>query len=281
MGEVIKVCDFSLSQTLECGQCFHFRKIESDHYVFVHKNKAYDIRQEGDNLILLNFNKKEFDEELINYFDLNTDYGKIKNTLLSKDERLRNSIEEMSGIKILRQDFFETLMSFIISANNQIARIKSSVEQISYSYGEYLGTYYDIDFYAFPKPIMLENTTEDDFRRCGVGFRDKYLVSTVKSFISGDISADMLSGLNEEECVKELMKIKGVGIKVASCVMLFSLSIMTAFPIDVWIKRIMQNIYFDGEKTDNKEILKLARRLYAPYEGYAQQYLFHYGRTRG
>ena len=275
----IKIRDFSLAQTLECGQCFHFNKVKDNHYVFVVKDKAYDIEQDGEELILYNLTKEDFERELWSYFDLDTNYNEIKEFLKLKDPRLIPSIDEMGGIKILRQEFFETLISFIISSNNQIPRIKKSVELISKKYGNFLGTYHGIDAYSFPKPDQLSNATIEDLRELGVGFRDKYIFEATRQFIDGCIDESSLRSIDDEQALKELTKIKGVGVKVASCVILFSLSKMRAFPIDVWIKRIMQNQYFNGEETKNDMILNKARECFAPYEGYAQQYLFHYGRT--
>lgn len=278
--EVIKIKNFSLAQTLECGQCFHFNKIEEDHYVFVFKKKAYDIKQDGENLYLLNLSVKEFEENLWDYFDLETDYEKIKEYLKNKDERLKPSIEEMKGIKILKQEFFETMISFIISANNQIPRIKKSVALISERYGDFIEELYGIKFYAFPDCEQLSKATEEQLRELGVGFRDKYIIEATRQVLKNQISEIALREAGDEEALKELTKIKGIGTKVASCIILFALSKMRAFPIDVWIKRIMQNTYFDGEETKNSIILEKARECFSPYEGYAQQYLFHYGRTR-
>lgn len=275
----IKIKNFSLEKTLECGQCFHFEKIDDDHYVFVYKDKAYDISQDGEELILHNFDEDEFKRDLWNYFDLDTNYEEINDYLMKKDGRLIPSIMEMNGIKILKQEFFETLISFIISANNQIPRIKKSVALISEKYGKFIDEKYGIKFYAFPTVEELSNAKNEELRELGVGFRDKYIVEAVKKVKSENITYETLVKLREDEVYKTLTSIKGVGIKVASCVTLFSLSMMRSFPIDVWIKRIMQQIYFNGEETKNEIIKQKAIECFAPYEGYAQQYIFHYGRT--
>lgn len=275
----MKIKNFSLEQTLECGQCFHFEKIEENHYVFVVKNRAYDIRQNGEELEFLNFNEEEFKCELEEYFDLNTDYDKIQSYLCKKDEKLKNSINEMRGIKILKQDFFETLISFIISANNQIPRIKKAVAEISQKYGKYIGEIYGKKFYSFPSVEALSKVSEEELRLIGVGFRAKYIVDACDKVLNKEVVEEDLRKLSQEEIFSKLMSIKGVGIKVASCVALFSLNQTRAFPIDVWIKRIMQEYYFEGKETKNEVILDYAIKLYAPYEGYAQQYLFHFGRT--
>lgn len=277
----IKVERFSLEQTLECGQCFHFQKVEDNHYVFVVGKKAYDISQDGEILNLHNISEEEFMNELYDYFDLGTDYKYIQDYLCKKDEKLKTSVQEMSGIKILKQEFFETLISFIISANNHISRIKKSVAEISKNYGEHIDTLSGVQCYSFPNADSLIKVSADELRATGIGFRDKYIMDACDKYLNGVISETYLRNCSEQEAYDHLMQIKGVGIKVASCVTLFSLSKMQAFPIDVWIKRIMQNYYFDGNETKNEDILKFARELYAPYEGYAQQYLFHYGRSKG
>lgn len=271
------VKDFDLSQTLECGQCFRFYKQDENDYVVVAYNKLLHIKQEGNNLIFFNCSENEI-EGWINYFDLNRDYDKIKKFLLRKDKVLKPAIEEKWGVRILNQEFHETLISFIISQNKQIPHIKHLVRRISENYGSYLGSVNGEDYYSFPSCSVLGTITEEDFREMKTGFRAPYLADAVLKLSSGELKETVFKGVEEEEARKKLMTVKGVGEKVANCVMLFSLGYRAAFPIDVWIKRIMEELYFNGEETSKDVIAKFAKENYGEYGGYAQQYLFCYGR---
>ena len=271
------VKDFDLSQTLECGQCFRFYKQDENDYVVVAYNKLLHIKQEGNNLIFFNCSENEI-EGWINYFDLNRDYDKIKKFLLRKDKVLKPAIEEKWGVRILNQEFHETLISFIISQNKQIPHIKHLVRRISENYGSYLGSVNGEDYYSFPSCSVLGTITEEDFREMKTGFRAPYLADAVLKLSSGELKETVFKGVEEEEARKKLMTVKGVGEKVANCVMLFSLGYRAAFPIDVWIKRIMEELYFNGEDTPKDVIAKFAKENYWEYGGYAQQYLFCYGR---
>jgi len=271
------VKDFDLSQTLECGQCFRFYKQDENDYVVVAYNKLLRIKQDGSNLIFFDCSENDM-ESWINYFDLNRDYSQIKKFLLRKDKVLKPAIEEKWGVRILNQEFHETLISFIISQNKQIPHIKQLVRRISENYGSYLGSVNGEDYYSFPDCSVLGTITEEDFREMKTGFRAPYLADAVLKLSSGELKAADFKGVGEEEAGKKLMTVKGVGEKVANCVMLFSLGYRAAFPIDVWIKRIMEELYFNGEDTSKDVIAKFAKENYGEYGGYAQQYLFCYGR---
>lgn len=271
------VKDFDLSQTLECGQCFRFYKQDENDYVVVAYNKLLRIKQDGSNLIFFDCSENDM-ESWINYFDLNRDYSQIKKFLLRKDKVLKPAIEEKWGVRILNQEFHETLISFIISQNKQIPHIKQLVRRISENYGSYLGSVNGEDYYSFPDCSVLGTITEKDFREMKTGFRAPYLADAVLKLSLGELKAADFKGVGEEEAGKKLMTVKGVGEKVANCVMLFSLGYRAAFPIDVWIKRIMEELYFNGEDTSKDVIAKFAKENYGEYGGYAQQYLFCYGR---
>lgn len=271
------VKDFDLSQTLECGQCFRFYKQDENDYVVVAYNKLLRIKQDGSNLIFFDCSENDM-ESWINYFDLNRDYSQIKKFLLRKDKVLKPAIEEKWGVRILNQEFNETLISFIISQNKQIPHIKQLVRRISENYGSYLGSVNGEDYYSFPDCSVLGTITEEDFRKMKTGFRAPYLADAVLKLSLGELKAADFQGVGEEEAGKKLMTVKGVGEKVANCVMLFSLGYRAAFPIDVWIKRIMEELYFNGEDTSKDVIAKFAKENYGEYGGYAQQYLFCYGR---
>ncbi len=278
-----EVKDFLLSQTLECGQCFRFEKLADEEYVIVANNKLLRIKQEKDTLTLFDTTKEEVNDFWIHYFDLDKDYKQIKSFLRRKDEKLRPVIKEKWGIRILNQDFHETLISFIISQNKQIPHIKQLVENLSNTYGKYLGTIDGKKYYAFPTISKLGSLTEIQWRDLKVGFRAPYLMDASVMLSKRRLKANSFfeygSRIDEKYARNILTSIKGVGDKVANCVMLFSLGYTDAFPIDVWIKRIMETLYFDGKDVEKEEIANFAKKMYGKYGGYAQQYLFAYGRN--
>ena len=277
-----EVKDFLLSQTLECGQCFRFEKLDDEEYVIVANNKLLRIKQEKDTLIFYDTSKEDVVEFWVHYFDLDKDYKQIKNFLRRKDEKLRPVIKDKWGIRILNQDFHETLISFIISQNKQIPLIKQLVENLSNAYGKYLGTINGKKYYAFPTINKLGTLTEKEWRDLKVGFRAPYLMdaSTMlsKRRLKYNTFFEYGNRIDEKYARSILTSIKGVGDKVANCVMLFSLGYTSSFPIDVWIKRIMEEMYFGGKETDKETIAEFAKKQYGKYGGYAQQYLFMYGR---
>lgn len=269
--------DFHIGQTLECGQCFRFEKIEDEEYVLVANNRILRIGQKVNSIILYDTNLEEYNCIWKNYFDLDRDYGLIKNTLLKKDRILEEAIQSKYGIRILNQDFFEMLISFIISQNKQIPHIKQIVELLSVRYGEKIGEVNGKEYYSFPSVTRLSKVTEEEFRECKAGFRAPYLVNACMAVAEGKITKDKLSILSKEEALESLLSIKGVGEKIANCVLLFGLSRSDFFPVDVWIKRVMENLYFHQET--KKEVIKdFAKEHFGEYSGFAQQYLFYYAR---
>ncbi len=277
---VENVADFNLEQTLECGQCFRFYKQNEQEYVVVAYKHLLHAKQEGQTLFFLNTDRDTVENLWIPYFDLERNYDEIKKFLREKDEILKNAITEKGGVRILNQEFHEVLISFIISQNKQIPQIKQLVRRISETYGTYLGKINGEAYYSFPDIKTLGTISEQDFRKMKTGFRAPYLFDAAQKLSKGEISAKRLSGLTEAEMQKKLMEIKGVGEKVANCVMLFSLGCRSAFPVDVWIKRIVETLYFDGEEISKDKIREFASEHYGAYGGYAQQYLFCFGREK-
>ncbi|MCI9566302.1 MAG: N-glycosylase [Eubacterium sp.] len=270
--------DFRLSQTLECGQCFRFYKQDENDYVIVAYKNLLHMKQENDTLIFYDCDINSVKTIWIPYFDLDRDYAEIKRFLLEKDNLLRDSINEKYGVRILNQEFHEMLISFIISQNKQIPHIKQLVRRISEEYGEYLGEINGEKYYSFPEVEILGTITEEQFREMKTGFRAPYLADAVEKLSKNVISVVDFQGMDEDDARKKLMEIKGVGEKVANCVMLFGLGYRSAFPIDVWMKRIMETLYFQGKDTKKELIADFAKEMYGEYGGYAQQYLFCYGR---
>lgn len=275
--------DFDLEQTLECGQCFHFKKIGEGEYGISAHGRLLRVRQEVvgkrmRNMVLYDCSMEEFVAVWEHYFDLKRDYGAIKKQLLMRDTQLKEAMDTMWGIRILNQEFFETMISFIISQNKQIPHIKQIVENISIKYGRYLGKIGEEKFYSFPDVNTLKKVKEEELRMLKVGFRAPYIIDAVQKRADGAITESALEKMSSEDAMKELMKVKGIGEKVANCILLFSLGKRDAFPVDVWMKRIMEFLYFH-EETSNEVIRKTAAGMYGEYGGYAQQYLFYYGKV--
>ncbi|ABS40703.1 MULTISPECIES: DNA-3-methyladenine glycosylase family protein [Clostridium] len=285
-GIVIKdVRNFELAHIFECGQCFRWYKTEEGSYIGVAYGKVIEVEKANNDVILHNATEDDFKNIWAEYFDLYRDYSEIKN-ILSKDEILAKSVEFGHGIRLLKQDPFEIIVSFIISANNRIPMIKKAIKNISERWGdpiEYKGNIY----YSFPTVEQLKDATEDELKACSVGFRAKYIKDTVNKIYQNSIEEceqyekeyDMLWIKNQQDdiCHKVLQNYSGIGAKVADCVMLFSMEKYSAFPVDVWVKRAMQYFYLAPD-VSLKKIRDFGREKFGELSGFAQQYLFYYAR---
>lgn len=283
------VKEFEPKHIFECGQCFRWNKQEDGSYIGVIKDGVLKIIKDKNNIIikgLCNGNIKDVCEE---YFDLNTNYKDIKEYFSKVDENLKKSIEYGSGIRILKQDAWEATISFIISANNNIPRIKGIIERLSQKYGKKY-VWDNKDYYSFPTVEELSNATVEELRELGLGFRDGRVFETTKLIQMGKVDLNKLEHMrNTEDVREELLKLPGVGPKVADCIMLFSMKKFDVFPIDVWVKRVMtelyekqiENIKISNKKIHNKEnakILEFANEKFGKLAGIAQQYLFYWRR---
>ena len=276
------VKSFELTDIFECGQCFRWNMQDDGSYIGVVDNAVIEVRKIGQDVV---FESNEVDnlEGLVKkYFDLDRDYEKIKQTLSNIDDNLAKSISYGAGIRLLNQDLWETIISFITSANNNIPRIKKIIETLARTYGkeiEFKGKTY----YTFPKPEEMAMATVEDFRKAGLGFRDKYVYKVVQMVQSGKLDLNELEQMEETSKIREvLLSLPGVGEKVADCILLFSsLKRLEVFPIDVWVRRVMNELYLkedDETKVDKKQIQKLAIEKYKDLAGIAQQYLFYWKR---
>lgn len=291
-----EVKNFDIKQILECGQCFRWDKISDTEYIVVAFGRVIEISQKGNEVTIHNTNEEDFNNIWLHYFDLETNYDEIKDNL-SKDEILRKSIEYGYGIRILNQDPFEMLISFIISARNSIPSIKKTVKRICEKWGDKI-TYKDNEYYTFPKPEQIASATLEEIQETGASFRSKYIVDTVKKVNEAletkkdyeankdkyderpevlDYDLEYIKDLNDNECHIALQKFMGVGAKVADCIMLFSMKKKSAFPVDVWVKRAMIHFYVAPDVSLNK-MRVFARDKFGKYSGMAQQYLFYYAR---
>lgn len=273
---------FEPEHIFECGQCFRWNKQKDGSYTGIFKQNVVNAKKADNKIIFRGICKENIKDECIKYFDLNTNYDNIKSKLSNVDNYLKTSIEYGEGIRILNQDLWETLISFIISANNNIPRIKGIIERISKSYGEKI-VWDKAEYYTFPTPQELSKASVEDLRNIGLGFRDVRVYETTKII---NENPNKLKELEDEKDVnklrEELLKFPGVGPKVADCVMLFStLKKLEVFPIDVWVRRVMNELYIkndDETKINKKEIEELAKTKYGNLAGIAQQYLFYWRR---
>lgn len=269
---------FSISETLECGQCFNFEKLDEEDYVLTAFGRCLRLYEKNGKIVFEDTTEEDFKNIWIKYFDFDKDYSEIKDFLSKRDKTMKEALDYAPGIRILNQEFFECLISFIISQNNRIPMIKKVVANLSRRYGKYIKTVNGKDYYSFPKTEDLAGISEEELMESKTGFRAKYIIDAVTRVLNGEINENDFTQLSTEEVRKQLMEIKGVGPKVADCVMLFSLGRSDAFPTDVWVKRVMSHFYFNGEDTPIKKIHAFAYELFGSYAGFAQQYLFNYAR---
>ena len=272
--------DFEPKHVFECGQCFRWLREEDGSYTGVVQGKVINVKKENDLIIFDNTNKEDFENIWFDYFDLGRNYGEIKNKLKVMDEYLEKATEFGKGIRILQQDGWEMLISFIISANNRIPMIQRAINNLSERYGKFIGEYRGKKYYAFPTPEELSKVSVEDIRACQTGFRDKYIKSVV-DYVNEN-NEDVLSyrKLDTSECIKELVKFNGVGPKVADCIALFGMQKYDTFPVDVWVKRVMEEFYVEDNLSLPK-IRKFALDKFGDLAGFAQQYLFYYARELG
>lgn len=272
------VQSFEPVHIFECGQCFRWNKQENNSYTGIVKNNVINVKKENERVIFTGNCNEDIKTICIDYFDLNKNYENIKTELSKIDNYLANSIKYGNGIRILHQDLWETLISFIISANNNIPRIKTIIERISKTYGNKL-IFQDKEYYTFPTPEELANVTVQDFRNLGLGFRDVRVYETVQKTLRKDIDLEQLEKEKDAETLRnKLLEIPGVGPKVADCIMLFSLKKYEVFPVDVWVRRVISELYFENVEQKPQTIQKFAKEQYGNLAGLAQQYLFYWRR---
>ena len=288
------VNSFEPKHIFECGQCFRWNLEEDDSYTGVVANNVINVKKEQDNIIIKGIFNDNIKDVCNRYFDLDTDYLKIKNKLSKIDNNLKISVDYGQGIRILKQDVWETIISFIISANNNIPRIKGIIERLSKKYGK------EIDwngkkYYTFPTIEELSKASVKELRELGLGFRDVRVFETTRIIANKIIDIEELEKTEDIEALRrQLLRLPGVGPKVADCIMLFSMKKFEVFPIDVWVKRVMKELYneeiekieindknhfkYPKNSKENQKILEFANQKFGKIAGLAQQYLFYYRR---
>lgn len=292
------VRNFHPKHIFECGQCFRWQRMDKDDdtaFQGIVHGKVIEVRLSGEDVLLDNITLEEFHSFYKEYFDLGRDYNKVKG-ILRKDPLLKEAMAFGYGIRVLNQEPFETLISFILSSNNLIPKIKEGIRRISMHYGKKILHEGEIH-YAFPTPQELSKATLEELRSLGLGYRAKYIEETVRLIREAEIlrEAERIRVLTEDEkeklefdlpsmadlphddCHKALQRYTGVGAKVADCVMLFSMKKQEAFPVDVWVKKAM--IHFYGAEGNNlPKIRAFGQNQFGELSGIAQQYLFYHAR---
>lgn len=272
--------NFDLGQTLQCGQIFRYEKISEHSYFVIAKNKRIKLTQQPQSTTLSIYNSTlaEYEEIWKHYLDIETDYKHIIDTISKNDSHMKNATEYGKGIRILNQDPWEMIISFIISQNKAIPHIQQCIQNLCEAFGELIIDEDQSTYYAFPTPEALAQASEEELRACKVGFRAPYIMDACRKVLDNTVPIKDIYHMTTAQAKESLMKIKGVGEKVSHCVLLFGFNKTDTFPTDVWIKRIMQELYFNNEETKNIEIINFANQKFGEYAGYAQQYLFYYAR---
>ncbi len=256
---------FSLRDTFTCGQCFRWEEQPGGSYRGVALGRVLQVRMEGDFLLLEGVSPKEYQTLWRRYFDLDRDYSLVKSRLSRLDPALEEACRNAPGIRVLRQDPWEALCTFIISQNNNIPRITGIVRRFCQTFGRELSP----GAFDFPVPKALADLQEEDLAPLRCGFRAKYLLDAARRVSCGQVDLERISTLPLWQAQEALMQIHGVGPKVADCVLLYGMGRTDAFPMDVWMKRAMA-LLFPGKTPD----------YFGADAGIAQQYLFHYCRTQ-
>ncbi|MFV0364196.1 MAG: DNA glycosylase [Suipraeoptans sp.] len=259
----IEDIDFSIEKICISGQCFRMHQIDENQYTIIANHRALTAYQKG-SVVELECSQTEFDNIWKEYFDLNEDYTRFAASVDEDDKYLISAIDSGRGIRILKQDLWEMIISFIISQQNNIKRIKKCIDVIAKNYGSKLEASYDKTLYDFPTPEELSMVTENEFRELGLGYRSRYIVETTKTIIESDF-LEKIKEKNYNEAKEMLLSLTGVGVKVAECVCLFGLHHLQAFPVDTHIIQVIKNEYDNG----------FPFHKYLGFEGVMQQYIFY------
>ncbi len=278
----IKVKNFDMDTTFHCGQAFRWKKLEHS-YVGCAYERVIEVEydEKTHSLKILHSNTEDIDNIWREYFDLNRDYEEIKESLSKRDQHLKKAIHFAGGMRILNQEPWETILSFIISQNNNMARIKTNIENLSRNFSTKKITYKGEEYYPIPNPFELKDLTLKDLEPIKLGYRGDYIIKSAKrmaELFPQGITREEVEHLKNNELEEMLTSFPGIGPKVANCIMLFAFKRIDSFPIDTWVKKLM-NQFYGFSKTDLKGMKTFSNEFFYPYGGIAQQYLFHYVRN--
>jgi len=269
--------DFDPIHTFDCGQCFRWTRLENGNWRGIVRGIPVEVSWDGRDLTFYDTTEEIFLKVWYPYFDLGRDYGEIKRILTADDPVMARAIAFGEGMRLLRQDFDETLISFIISQNNGIPRIKKIIESLCTHFGEPI-QYHDNTCYTIPSMARLGGLTDEEIRAVRAGYRDKYILKAARQMTDKLVDSCLLESCSTNEARKAILQLSGVGPKVCDCILLFAGIKYDVFPVDRWVSRVMAELYL-GYEAGYDELTEYARERFGPLAGFAQQYLFYYARA--
>lgn len=271
MITIKNINNLDLDNTITCGQIFRYEKELDNSYTIILTDRVVNIKYEN-NTLFINSNKLEHLEKIIKeYLDLDRDYISIIENIKKLDKKLEDCLNKSIGLKMIKQDPLECIISYIISQNNSVKNIQNSLNLISEKFGEKIFFNNKI-YYLFPKLDKLKNITTEEFRQCKVGFRDKYLTNIISAISTDELNLKKIYNMNSNDALEHFISFKGIGMKVASCILLFAYQKYDVYPVDTWVKKYMLDNYgIEGEKN----IRKYCKDKYKEYSGLVIQYMFN------
>jgi N-glycosylase/DNA lyase len=274
----LSICDYNLAATLDSGQAFRWR-VQGDAWTGVVQGRWLQLQQTSTGLLARTLDLPSNWQWLEHYLQIQVDLQDVLNSF-PPDPPLTEAIRVHRGLRLLRQDPWECLATFILSSTKQIAHIKQIVERLCQRYGEPVRVPPGAPAcWSFPEPNRLAAVSECDLRALGMGFRARYLLDAARRVDSERLPLKALANVSMDEARAALMDVSGVGRKIADCVLLFSLGFTQAFPVDVWVTRMLRSHWFAGQPVSLPKLVSFAEHHFGRYGGYAQQYLFHLART--
>lgn len=263
--------NLDLDNTICCGQIFRYEKLEDDSYIVILKDRVVKLKYVDNKLYIDSNNMNNIENVIREYLDLDRDYINIIENIKECDDILGKYLDKSIGLKMIKQDPVECIVSYIISQNNSVRNIKNSLDLISYKFGDKV-IFLDKEYYLFPSIDKLSKISLEEFRECKVGFRDRYLVDIISDIVENRLDINYIFEMNSEDSLRYLMSFRGIGMKVASCILLFAYGKYDVYPIDTWVKKYMDVNY--GIK-DEKKIKDFCKEKYGKYSGLAIQYMFN------
>ena len=271
----IYVDDFNLHDTVTCGQIFRFKVMDDNSYTVILSDRVVNLKMDSNKLFIDSSNMDNIESVVRNYFDLDYDYGVVNKKIVDIDSSNEEIVSSCRGLKMINEPKLEVIISYILSANNGVPQIRNCLDNISRMFGEMV-VFRGEEYYLFPSVDKLRNATISDFRSCKAGFRDRYVYEMVQNIINGDFDYDLIDHMSSSDALKYLMGYKGIGEKVASCILLFGFHRFDVFPIDTWVKKYMKDKYNLDKVSD---IRRFMFDKYSDNCGLFIQYVFHYSRN--
>lgn len=273
---VMEVNNFNLHDTVTCGQIFRFIEESDGSYTVILSDRVVNLKMDGNKLIVDSSNMDDIEDVIRSYFDLDFDYDFINSKIIDVDSNNKFIVDSCFGLKMINEPKLEVCISYILSANNGVPQIRGSLNNISRMFGERV-IFRDKEYYLFPTIDKLCSASVSDFRSCKAGFRDKYLYEFIQNVNNGLFDFNLIDSMSSDEALKYLMKCKGIGEKVASCILLFGYHRFDVFPIDTWVKKYMKERY---DLDSVSSIRKFMLDKYSNNCGLFIQYVFHYSRNK-